>query len=687
MNKRISQIIGIFILSLSLFSCEKEPVFPGKQVSPALQKALVELGYTFKDNKLLVNDKVIQTSSLNLAGKGITGLDGLEVFPALRELTLDNNKLEKLGKEELKAVEKLPLTKISLRNCGIRELDIASLTNLEELCLDGSNTFGHIRGLSRSTHTLLKTLDLPASVKWNLDEILAFYNNKTDKTVMRIEAGGKLVDYTSSRAVPDDVFRGFLKKKYPEVFTEKEEIDLNRTFDITADNKEEKTTWKTGMFDPLFFDATGIKDLEGLQFFKNRVIRTWHIYNAEFEAIDLSNDSILESFRIGSDRAGEFEINVTVNPNIKKLRIANCKNLRDLTFEGGISEIDLDGNTSLENLSFGKAVKTLDLSGCPAIMRVSVMNPLFNPDSEPGELTKIVFPVSDSWKGARTLDLSNTLIADIDFSKLKADDFFGVVIALEKCPNLKTVKVALRLGNASTFSKGHFEEIDLRGSTMWNVAEQKWLSAENIRSLYQDNPKLKTLNGKPHVPEEEYPDHVKTLVVNTSNFLQWTYLHFDENGELKIRDVDTYPSADPATTGKDAEWRERNDWDFALHYKDLRTNGGESGKARGGIHDTGQGSFEGLTVEKCAAFEYKEDARGNLNMILSLDQMPPPRASVSMSKLPIFIQTGMPPRFDPTGKILVLRKADGKYALLKFTGFYGTDKTAAMIEIKYTVLK
>ena len=680
MHKKIINCIGVLILSLALFGCKKERPLQTGHTHGELQKALEGLGYTFDNNELVINDKVLKTTSLDLNNKGITSLTGIELFPALTELILDGNKMEKLGGEEFKPIVKSPLTKLSMRNCDISELDISSLKQVEEFYLDGSNTFEHIRGLETDARQGLKIIHLPASVKWNRDEVLALYNQKSPERTMKIEIDGKLTDYTSIRAVPDEVFRGFLKKKYPEVFTDDNKLDLNKKPDITPENEKEKTTWKTGRFDSFFFDASGIKNLDGLQFFKSRAIKVWHIYNAEFESIDLSNDDVLESFRIGANKSSELEIKITTNTKIKDIKISNCKNLKNLIFEGSIDKIDLSGNIVLEDLVVGKAIQTLDLSDCNSIMRISATSSLS--ENEPGKLTKITFPTSNEWKGARMLDLSNTLISDIDFAKLKADDFFGVTLALEKCPNLKVLKVALKLGNGTTFNNGHFESVDLRGSTVWNVGEKKWLPADNIKSLYKDNARLKTLNGKPYQLQENYPDYVKTIVVDASDLLKWTYLHFDQNGELKTKGIDTYPSADPSQSGQDAQWLERSDWDFALHYRDLRTN------AKGGIYNTKQGSFEEVTAEKAAKFDYVKNSKWNLNMILSLDNMPPPRASVLMSKEPIFMQRGgMPPVFEPTGTIFALKRADGKYALLKFTNFYDQKNTAGFVEIKYALAR
>ena len=57
----------------------------------ALVTALKEQGFTFEGNTLVVNDKVRTTTSLNLSGKQLTDVKGLEAFSALSEVNLSNN--------------------------------------------------------------------------------------------------------------------------------------------------------------------------------------------------------------------------------------------------------------------------------------------------------------------------------------------------------------------------------------------------------------------------------------------------------------------------------------------------------------------------------------------------------------------------------------------------------------------
>ena len=60
--------------------------------NPALVTALKAQGFTFEGDQLVQNDKVKNATSLNLSGKQLTDVKGLEAFPALSEVNLSNNK-------------------------------------------------------------------------------------------------------------------------------------------------------------------------------------------------------------------------------------------------------------------------------------------------------------------------------------------------------------------------------------------------------------------------------------------------------------------------------------------------------------------------------------------------------------------------------------------------------------------
>ncbi len=685
----------LMVLSLALVTaCQKDNnEEQGKAISADLLRALPSLGYQTSGSGLVVNDKVLQATSLDLSKSEVKDFRGLELFPKLKQVILDENHYETIGKafaENLtKAVPKLE--ELSLRSAHIRKIDLSAFTTLKSLKLDGANDFQGIQGLDQAKLSL-DYLSLPESSKWNYKEILKYFQEKKEGQQIMLELEGKLVPYTSTRAVPNDKFRAFLKKKYPEVFTEQEEIDLTKEPQINEDEFSGNTSWSTEQFNPMCFDAKGMGNLDGYQFFKGRAIKVWYIYNAEFETLDMSGDNFIEKLSFGRDRSVEegkpFAMpTFSVNQKVKHLYVEGCSKLTDLYFDGKIEQIKLKGCKALVNLNFGRNVSELDLSECGNIQQLFLTSSM-DKEGELSPLSKITFPKTYTGKGFKMIDLSRSKIANIDYDKIKGEDFFGLNLILHNCPNLKKLKIALKLGNNASFADGFFEDIDLRGAKIWDMNKKVWISAEDHKELYKNNPNLKMLNGKPYEGDIEYPAHVKTLVVENATMLQWHYLAIDGD-ELKVLEIDTYPSTDPSNTGKDAEFKERKDWDFALHWGTVRTNSGESGNAKGGIAELKDGTLKRVKSKSdLVGLDYKADEIWELNMILGINNMPPPRATVGRSKAIIFNKSGMPPSYSQVKSVFVVKGARGEYAVIKFTDF-AIDKgyKDCTTTLKYYIVK
>ncbi len=692
---KILRNVCLAVLSLALLTaCQKDKnEEQGKPISADLLRALSALGYQTSGNGLLVNDKVLQATSLDLSKSEVKDFRGLELFPKLRQLTLDENHYETIGKAFAESLTKAvpQLEELSLRSAHIRQLDLSAFKGLKRLKLDGANDFQRIQGLDQaSLH--LDYLSLPESSKWNYQEILKYFQERKEGQEMMLELEGKLVPYTSTRAVPNDKFRAFLKAKYPEVFTAQDEIDLTQEPQVNDDMFSGNTSWSTEQFDPMCFDAKGMGNLDGYQFFKGRAIKTWYIYNAEFETLDMSGDEFIEKLSFGRDRAVPADNplampNFSVNQKVRKLYVEGCSKLTDLYFDGAIKDINLKGCKSLVNLNFGRHISELDLSECGNIQQL-FLNSSMDKEGELSPLNKVVFPKTYTGKGFKLIDLSRSKIAYLDYDKIKGEDFFGLNLILHNCPKLKQLKVALKLGNNASFTDGFFEEIDLRGSKVWDINKELWIAAEEQSQLYKNNPKLKMLNGKPYEGAVKDPEHVKTFEVKDATMLQWHYLAIDED-ELKVLEVDTYPSADPNNTGRDAEFKKRNDWDFALHWGTIRTNSGDSGNAQGGLAEIKGGTLTTIKSKgELTALDYKTDEIWEFNMLLGLSSMPPPRATVGLNKTNIFTKVGMPPAYSDVKSLFVVKGARGQYAVIKFAGFsIAKGYKGCTTKLKYYIVK
>ncbi len=128
---------------------------------PAFRDKLIALGYDTNDNGKLEVSEVKDIKELSLTESNIINVEGINSFVNLEELNLNRNKIAKVDVSNLKKLKGLyvsdnPLTEINvtgltqlvnlfLANHGgqygnlrsfLRELDVSTLTNLEELRCD-----------------------------------------------------------------------------------------------------------------------------------------------------------------------------------------------------------------------------------------------------------------------------------------------------------------------------------------------------------------------------------------------------------------------------------------------------------------------------------------------------------------------------------------------------------------------
>lgn len=675
------------MIALMISSCDSNEVpYDGGNVSPSVEAALSQMGFTVRNHQLQLDDKVLSTTELNLTNKNLTDTKGLEHFVNLERLILDQNNFEKITPEFIDALP--PVKELSIRGCHLEEVKLGHNDRIVRLNLEGPNSFEHIDGLTLENLPSLKSITLPESTKWNHEEIVEYYLSAKGRVDISIEIEGKLKAYDAKTKVPNEKFRAWLKTKYPEVFDENDMIDLTKEPTINDNMFDGNTEWTAGEgYYPMTFDATGMGDLDGYRFFKNRCIKKWVVTYGDFESLDMSNDTIIQELSFGRDYT--LEKGDTYNKHAKYINVSGCKNLKSLTVSGQIESVDFSGLDNLESFLFAGNIKELDLSGLKKINMIFHLGSNYN-DGRISPLEKIVLPKGNESKMSQ-LTLSKTHIKELDLEGVTTDDFFGLSLSLSMCPDLKSFKVSTRLGNGSTFSDGFFEDLDLRGATIWNSEQEEWIPATNNPRLYSNNPYLKTLNGEPYSQEEEAdPEYVKRFAFDASNLLAWHYFSFDDHGKIKEVGTDIYPyDGDENITGQDAQWKQRKDWDFAIHRNNLRTNSGDSGISDGGVYEWAAKRFEETpaTATQMKDFEFLKDKVGVQNMILSLSSMPPPRASVSMSTVSIFDKTGgMPPVYLKKHSLYVIKRAAGGYAVISFADYY-TDEKDAHITMKYYVVK
>ena len=142
------------------------------------EQALIDLGYdNIIDGKVLTT-KIKSIISLEVAGKNISSLDGIQDFISLVVLECNNNQLTSLDLSnnitlevlncdynKLKKVDlsdNISLKKLSLRNCGLKKIDVSNNIQLEELYLDnyGDLQLGQKGADFLAFYNTLKSLDV-----------------------------------------------------------------------------------------------------------------------------------------------------------------------------------------------------------------------------------------------------------------------------------------------------------------------------------------------------------------------------------------------------------------------------------------------------------------------------------------------------------------------------------------------
>ena len=656
----LASLFAMFILS---------PIYANNE---ALVNALKSLGFEFSNGEIVVNEKVLNTKELDFSGKSISDFTGLNAFSNLEKLVLDNSDYPILGNDLLNNIKQSNsnIKSVSFRSCNINSLDLGAANGFKNLYFDGTNKFTTISNFGKDT-SVFEYISFPESAKWNYKEILDYYLANTEAAI-EIEIDGKLQKYTQYRKVPNDKFRAFLIGKYPDLFDKDEILDLTKEPKFNSSPSLTEMDWFTSSYNFMYFDASGMGDMDGYQFFKNRAIRRWWIYNAEFESLDMSGDKVLQELVIGTNQETDDILSEkSQNENVKRLNLEGCENMYLLQTDGAIEEINIKGCNSIVYYVNGRSIKNIDLSDCYNI-EVFFNSTSMEKKTEPSALETIILPTKYTGRGLSTFDISNSNINNIDFTQIKPSEVDGVIIAAERCPNLKYARYNNKLHSMSSFNYGFFEEIDLRGALMKD-RNGEWVPAEENEEFYgKNNPYLVILNGKEYVTDKD-PEYVKELEVDASSWDKWTYLQFNEySGLLEIVDQDSYEN--------DAMWKDIADWDFALHAFDLRTNSGESGNYEGGVYECNEVKWD-YTKSDLDGFNYTEDKMGEKNLVVDITNMPPTLVSASKSPIEVFENLGQG-KVRAYNKVFIIRLASNRgYAIVRFAKYYD-----GKVKIKYTVL-
>lgn len=326
-----------------------------------LKEALTKKGYSFDENgQLICNKMVLDTKELDLSNCNLVSLEGLNLFTALESLNVDDNEFF-----ETFNFEHLPK---SLKSISLKGND--NITYYKSL-MDETN--------SKVVRNKLELLRLPASAKWNTNEIPAFARNAAEVTKVELfDESGNFSEYTFLREIPDAKLQSHLKNLYPSVFDKASgKINLNFVMTESADlviNEEienlEGVEYIIGRND--FKGNVSLKGVSNKKYNMDYValssgVKSFNIVNINTpNGIYLSNASSLKSVRVenndevpylklsGSFLSGKME---DINTLKNGLTVINCKVLSGIVI--GNETTGVTGKIILKDLP---SLQELDLS-------------------------------------------------------------------------------------------------------------------------------------------------------------------------------------------------------------------------------------------------------------------------------------------------------------------------------------
>lgn len=177
--------------------------------------------------------------------------------------------------------------------------------------------------------------------------------------------------------------------------------------------------------------------------------------------------------------------------------------------------------------------------------------------------------------------------------------------------------------------------------------------------------------------KDENPDK-KSMVIDTRAYDKWTYFSFEKGI------VGTYTEAE-------FDYKNNTNWDLAFHRWDVRTNGGESGKGRGGAVESTYGSLDIASWSTHPSqFRYILDTQiktymkaPDMSSESGMDQRASVPASTELAKWMKVTMTSIPPAYTLSNKAYVVQTASGKTAVVLFTNYMNEKAEKGYVNFDY----
>ena len=297
---------------------------------------------TFADDDYLTDKEAAGVTAIDISGKGITTLKGIEHFTALKTLNCSGNNLDAIDLSKNTALEELNCssnilsalgvtanTKLKKLNCSgnqLTALDVTKNTSLTELyCYRNSIRDEGMQTLISSLHQNGGTLyAYDTTSDQNEMTTTNVADAKAKKWQVKAWDGSKYMDYAGLFAVyinatnfPDAAFRNYVG-----------DFDQNTNGYLTENEINVVTDISVPLMD--------ITSLKGIEYFT--ALTTLDCNGNKLTALDVTKNTALENL-------------ICVGNQLSALNVANCTTLYTLDCsENKLTTLDVTKNTALQML-------------------------------------------------------------------------------------------------------------------------------------------------------------------------------------------------------------------------------------------------------------------------------------------------------------------------------------------------
>lgn len=195
-----------------------------------------------------------------------------------------------------------------------------------------------------------------------------------------------------------------------------------------------------------------------------------------------------------------------------------------------------------------------------------------------------------------------------------------------------------------------------------------------LGSIYDNKPIADESTGQQYgFIEIDKANNSGTIYINASDYMQWTYVNL-HNKTIEIKVIDT-ANVDAQT--------EPQDWDFALHRYDVKTN-------KGAVQATQFATLDELrnSGTRPDGSGFSVDTLGNVTVDMSgmMDgniKLVPSSINRILSQWLDVNTSVMPPIYTLSKRVYFLQLANKEYAALLFTNYINEESEKGYITIKY----